>query len=52
MGIFAIFVPSGDLHPDEDFVGMNVFHRAFFVCAVNVDFIARFQHFAVPLACV
>ena len=46
MGIFAVFMPSGYLHPHDNFVRMHFLHRAFFASSINVDSIAGLQqHF-------
>jgi hypothetical protein len=40
MSVFSVFMPSGDLDSNEDFVGVNLFDGAFFLGSVNVDPIA------------
>ncbi len=44
MRIFPIFVAAGDDDPNHHFVRVDFPHRAFFVRAIEVDSIARFQH--------
>lgn len=44
MGIFAIFMPSGNFHSHEDLVRMDLSYRAFFRARIDANAIADLQH--------
>lgn len=44
MGIFTIFVSSGDFHAHEDLVRMNFSHGSLFCARIDANAIAHLQH--------
>ena len=44
VSVFSVFMPSGDLDSNENFMGVNLFDGAFFLGSVNVNSIAGSQH--------
>ncbi len=48
MGVFAIFMPSGNFNSHEDLVRMNLPDGALFRTAIYAYAIADLQHFSVP----
>ncbi|MGA8533727.1 MAG: hypothetical protein WB615_06430 [Candidatus Tumulicola sp.] len=50
MGIFAIFMSSGNFHSNEDLVWMNLSYGALFRAPIDANAIADLQHFSFLLS--